>query len=175
MEFIAVDKVQKIIDHVYKTDDLKLIASYINELKHELKRDELFVLEIFSQLSDESVYNYQKALDYLDGAIYMINLYETLKQEENFDDFFDYIKLGWTNIDYDDFVAFRSLKYRDSIECETTDLYTDLLNEASDEGYEDISDYIDEIYKSIENFCVETLQAYYCENLEESISDFRKF
>ena len=57
MEFIAVEKVQKIIDHVYKTDDLKLIASYINELKHELKRDELFVLEIFSQLSDESVYN----------------------------------------------------------------------------------------------------------------------
>tara|TARA_B100000424_G_C22763934_1_gene411850 strand:+ start:531 stop:668 length:138 start_codon:yes stop_codon:yes gene_type:complete len=34
---------------------------------------------------------------------------------------------------------------------------------------------IDEIYKSIENFCVVTLQAYYCENLEESISDFRKF
>ena len=172
MEFIAVEKVKEIIGHAYKTDDLKLIASYINDLKHELKRDELFVSEIFDQLSEESNYHYQEALDYLDGSLYITNLYESLKKEENFDGFFESIKIGWTSSDYDDFVAFRSLKYRDPIECETTDLYTELLNEASDEGYEDINNYISEIYESIENFCVVTVQAYYCEKLEESIANF---
>lgn len=172
MEFIAVEKVKKIIDQVYKTDDLNLITSYIDDLKHELKRDELFVSEIFDQLSEESNYHYQEALDYLDGSLYITNLYESLKKEESFDGFFESIKIGWTSSDYDDFVAFRSLKYRDPIECETTDLYTDLLNEASDEGYEDISNYIDEVYESIENFCVVTVQAYYCEKLEESIANF---
>ena len=172
MELIAVKKVKEIIDQVYKTDDLNLITSYIDDLKHELKRDELFVSEIFDQLSEESNYHYQEALDYLDGSLYITNLYESLKKEESFDGFFESIKIGWTSSDYDDFVAFRSLKYRDPIECETTDLYTDLLNEASDEGYEDISNYIDEVYESIENFCVVTVQAYYCEKLEESIATF---
>ena len=172
MEFIAVEIVKKIIDQVYKTDDLNLITSYIDDLKHELKRDELLVSEIFDQLSEESNYHYQEALDYLDGSLYITNLYESLKKEESFDGFFESIKIGWTSSDYDDFVAFRSLKYRDPIECETTDLYTDLLNEASDEGYEDISNYIDEVYESIENFCVVTVQAYYCEKLEESIANF---
>ena len=172
MEFIAVEKVKKIIDQVYKTDDLNLITSYIDDMKNELKRDELFVSEIFDQLSEESNYHYQEALDYLDGSLYITNLYESLKKEESFDGFFESIKIGWTSSDYDDFVAFRSLKYRDPIECETTDLYTDLLNEASDEGYEDISNYIDEVYESIENFCVVTVQAYYCEKLEESIANF---
>ena len=172
MELVAVKKVKEIIEQVYKTDDLNLIASYINDLKHELKRDELFVSEIFDQLSEESNYHYQEALDYLDGSLYITNLFESSKKEENFDGFFESIKLGWTGSDYDDFVAFRSLKYRDPIECETTDLYTDLLNEASDEGYEDISNYIDEVYESIENFCVVIVQAYYCEKLEESIANF---
>ena len=172
MELIAVKKVKEIIDRVYKTDDLNLIISYINDLRYELKRDELFVSEIFDQLSEESNYHYQEALDYLDGSLYITNLYESSKKEKNFDGFFESIKLGWTSSDYNDFVAFRSLKYRDPIECETTDLYTDLLNEASDEGYEDISNYIDEVYESIENFCVVTVQAYYCEKLEESISNF---
>ena len=172
MELIAVKKVKEIIDRVYKTDDLNLITSYINDLKYELKRDELFVSEIFNQSSEESNYHYQEALDYLDGSLYLTNLYESLKKEDNFDSFFESIKIGWTSSDYDDFVAFRSLKYRDPIECETTDLYTELLNEASDEGYEDISNYIHEVYESIENFCVVTVQAYYCEKLEESIANF---
>ena len=172
MELIAVKKVKEIIDLIYKTDDLNLITSYVNDLKHELKRDEIFVSEIFDQLSEESNYHYQEALDYLDGSIYLTNMYESSKKEENFDGFFESIKLGWTSSDYNDFFAFRSLKYRDPIECETTDLYTDLLNEASDEGYEDISNYIDEVYENIENFCVVTLQAYYCEKLEESIANF---
>ena len=46
MELIAVNKVKEIIDLIYKTDDLNLITSYINDLKHELKRDEIFVLKI---------------------------------------------------------------------------------------------------------------------------------
>ena len=53
---------------------------------------------------------YQEALDYLDGAIYITNLYEALKEEENFDGFIDSIKLGWTSVDYDDFVAFLNLQ-----------------------------------------------------------------
>lgn len=172
MKFIAVEKVKEIIDCIYKTDELNLITSFIKDLKHELKRDELFVSENFDQLSEESNFFYQEALDYLDGAIYIINLYEALKKEENFVGFIDSIKLGWTSVDYDDFVAFRSLRYRDPIECETTDLYTELLNEASDEGYEDINNYINEIYESFENFCVVTVQSYYCEKIEESISNF---
>lgn len=172
MKFIAVEKVKEIIDCIYKTDELNLITSFIKDLKHELKRDELFVSENFDQLSEESNFFYQEALDYLDGAIYIINLYEALKEEENFVGFIDSIKLGWTSVDYDDFVAFRSLRYRDPIECETTDLYTELLNEASDEGYEDINNYINEIYESFENFCVVTVQSYYCEKIEESISNF---
>ena len=172
MKFIAVEKVKEIIDCIYKTDELNLITSFIKDLKHELKRDELFVSENFDQLSEESNFFYQEALDYLDGAIYIINLYEALKEEENFVGFIDSIKLGWTSADYDDFVAFRSLRYRDPIECETTDLYTELLNEASDEGYEDINNYINEIYESFENFCVVTVQSYYCEKIEESISNF---
>ena len=172
MKFIAVEKVKEIIDCIYKTDELNLITSFIKDLKHELKRDELFVSENFDQLSEESNFFYQEALDYLDGAIYIINLYEALKEEENFVGFIDSIKLGWTSVDYDDFVAFRSLRYRDPIECETTDLYTELLNEAIDEGYEDINNYINEIYESFENFCVVTVQSYYCEKIEESISNF---
>ena len=172
MKFIAVEKVKEIIDCIYKTDELNLITSFIKDLKHELKRDELFVSENFDQLSEEPNFFYQEALDYLDGAIYITNLYEALKEEENFDGFIDSIKLGWTSVDYDDFVAFRSLRYRDPIECETTDLYTELLNEASDEGYEDINNYIKEIYESFENFCVVTVQSYYCEKIEESISNF---
>lgn len=172
MKFIAVEKVKEIIDCIYKTDELNLITSFIKDLKHELKRDELFVSENFDQLSEESNFFYQEALDYLDGAIYIINLYEALKEEENFVGFIDSIKLGWTSVDYDDFVAFRSMRYRDPIECETTDLYTELLNEASDEGYEDINNYINEIYESFENFCVVTVQSYYCEKIEESISNF---
>ena len=82
MELIAVKKVKEIIDQVYKTDDLNLITSYIDDLKHELKRDELFVSEIFDQLSEESNYHYQEALDYLDGSLYITNLYESLKKEE---------------------------------------------------------------------------------------------
>lgn len=171
MEFIAVEKLKKVINHVYETDDLDLITTYIKDLKHELKRDERFVLEIFNQLTEESLFHYQEALDYLDGAIYLTNLYKISKEEENFGEFFNSIKLGWTTTDYDDFVAFRSLKYRDPIECETTDLYTNLNNDAYDEGYEDISEYIFEIYESIENFCLVTVQSYYCGYLEESVSN----
>ena len=104
MKFIAVEKVKEIIDCIYKTDELNLITSFIKDLKHELKRDELFVSENFDQLSEESNFFYQEALDYLDGAIYIINLYEALKEEENFVGFIDSIKLGWTSVDYDDFV-----------------------------------------------------------------------
>ena len=39
MELFAVEKVKEIIGRVYETDDLDLIASHINDLKYELKRD----------------------------------------------------------------------------------------------------------------------------------------
>ena len=64
-------------------------------MKHELKRDEIFVSEIFDQLSEESNYHYQEALDYLDGSIYLTNMYESSKKEENFDGFFeDYLMVS---------------------------------------------------------------------------------
>ena len=168
MELFAVEKVKEIIGHVYETDDLDLIASHINDLKYELKRDELFVSEIFNLLDEESYYFYREILDYLDGAIYIINSYRA-STSNNPNIFFDLIKRGWTSIDYDDFVAFRSLEYRDPIKCETTDLFTELNNEAIDAGYKDLSNYINDTYAGIENYCVFTVQEYYCENLEASI------
>ena len=172
MGLFAVEKVKELIGRIYETDDLDLIISHINDLKYELKRDELFVSEIFNLLnedaSESAVSYYREILDYLDGAIYIINSYWESKSN-NPNIFFDLIKRGWTSKDYDDFAAFRSEEYRDPIICETTDLYTELHNEANDEGYEAISNYIYETYESIENFCVVTVQAYYCENLEESI------
>ena len=89
--------------------------------------------------------------------------------------FIDLIKRGWTRLDYDDFIAFRSQEYRDPIICETTDLYTELHNEANDEGYKDVCNYIKEMYESIENFCVVTVQSYYSENLEANIKLLRAF
>ena len=167
MELFAVEKVKEIIGRVYETDDLDLIASHINDLKYELKRDELFVSEIFNLLDEESYY-YQEILDYLDGAIYIINSYRA-STRKNPNGFVDLIKRGWTNIDYDDFIAFRSLEYRDPIKCETTDLFTELNNEAIDAGYKDLSNYINDTYAGIKNYCVFTVQEYYCENLEVNI------
>ena len=168
MELFAVEKVKEIIGRVYETDDLDLIASHINDLKYELKRDELFVSEIFNLLDEESYYYYQEILDYLDGAIYIINSYRA-STSNNPNIFFDLIKRGWTSIDYDDFIAFRSLEYRDPIKCETTDLFTELNNEAIDAGYKDLNNYINDTYAGIENYCVFTVREYYCENLEASI------
>ena len=172
MELFAVEKVKEIIGRVYETDDLDLIASHINDLKYELKRDELFVSEIFNLLDEESYYYYQEILDYLDGAIYIINSYRA-STSNNPNIFFDLIKRGWTSVDYDDFVDFRCLQYRDPIKCETTDLYTELSNEATDQGYNDLSKYINDAYAGIENFCVDTLQAYYCDNIESNIRALR--
>ena len=168
MELFAVEKVKEIIGRVYETDDLDLIASHINDLKYELKRDELFVSEIFNLLDEESYYYYQEILDYLDGAIYIINSYRA-STSNNPNIFFDLIKRGWTSVDYDDFVAFRCLQYRDPIKCETTDLFTDLSNEATELGYSDLNKYINDTYAGIKNYCVFTVQEYYCENLEVNI------
>ena len=168
MEIFAFKKVKELISRVYKTDDLNEIASYIKDLQHEIKRDEIFVSEISNLLNEESISHYKEVLNYLDGAIYIINSYKISKGTD-LNGFIDLIKRGWTGLDYDDFIAFRSQEYRDPIICETTDLYTELHNEANDEGYKDVSNYIKEMYESIENFCVVTVQSYYCENLEEKI------
>jgi len=168
MELIAFEKAKELISRVYKTDDLNEIASYIKDLQHEIKRDEIFVSEISNLLNEESISHYKEALNYLDGAIYIINSYK-ISEGTNLNSFIDLIKRGWTRLDYDDFFAFRSQEYRDPIICETTDLYTELHNEANDEGYKDVSSYINETYESIENFCIVTVQSYYCENLEEKI------
>ena len=50
MGLFAVEKVKELIGRIYETDDLDLIISHINDLKYELKRDELFVSEIFNLL-----------------------------------------------------------------------------------------------------------------------------
>ena len=168
MQLIAFEKVKELIGHVHKTNDLYKIESYIKGLQHELKRDELFVSEIFNLLNEESISYYREILDYLDGAIYIINSYRA-STRKNPNGFVDLIKRGWTNIDYDDFIAFRSLEYRDPIKCETTDLFTELNNEAIDAGYKDLSNYINDTYAGIKNYCVFTVQEYYCENLEVNI------
>ena len=51
MEIFAFKKVKELISRVYKTDDLNEIASYIKDLQHEIKRDEIFVSEIFNLLT----------------------------------------------------------------------------------------------------------------------------
>tara|TARA_Y100000992_G_scaffold213243_1_gene146866 strand:- start:212 stop:736 length:525 start_codon:yes stop_codon:yes gene_type:complete len=168
MQLIAFEKVKELIGHVHKTNDLYEIESYIKGLQHELKRDELFVSEIFNLLNEKSISYYREILDYLDGAIYIINSYRA-STRKNPNGFVDLIKRGWTSIDYDDFIAFRSLEYRDPIKCETTDLFTELHNEAIDAGYKDLNNYINDTYAGIENYCVFTVQEYYCENLEASI------
>ena len=175
MELFAVEKVKEIIGRVYETDDLDLIASHINDLKYELKRDELFVSEIFNLLDEESYYYYQEILDYLDGAIYILNSFMTYENKNNNPNiFFNLIRRGWTSIDYDDFVAFRSLKYRDPVICETTDLYTELENTATLEGYIDVIKYFNNVYGgNIATYCIETFQAYYCDNIEANIKELK--
>ena len=172
MENIAFEKVEELISHIYKSDDVYEIDSYIQGLQHELKRDELFVSEVFNSLYELGNENfidiYREVLNYLDGAIYIINSYRA-STRKNPNGFVDLIKRGWTNIDYDDFIAFRSLEYRDPIKCETTDLFTELNNEAIDAGYKDLSNYINDTYAGIKNYCVFTVQEYYCENLEVNI------
>ena len=97
MQLIAFEKVKELIGHVHKTNDLYKIESYIKGLQHELKRDELFVSEIFNLLDEESYYYYQEILDYLDGAIYIINSYRA-STSNNPNIFFDLIKRGWTSV-----------------------------------------------------------------------------
>ena len=169
MQQIAFEKVEQLISHIYKSDDVDEIDSYIQGLQHELKRDELFVSEVFNSLDEKYIDIYREVLNYLDGATYIINAYKTTG-ETNPNDFVDLIKRGWTNKDYDDFVAFRSLEYRDPVICETTDLYTELKNFAILEGYRDVIKYLTNGYEgNIEQYCVETLQAYYCDNIEANI------
>ena len=42
-------------------------------------------------------------------------------------------------------------------------------NNTQDEGFEKISDYILENYESVENFCIDSVQSYYCGIIEEYI------
>ena len=172
MEHIAFEKVEELISHIYKADDVYEIDSYIQALQHELKRNELFVSKIFNSLDEKSIEFYREILNYLDGALYTINAYKTT-EGTNPNGFVDLIKRGWTNIDYDDFIPFRSSEYRDPVICETTDLYTELSNEATDAGYNDLSKYINDAIAGFEDFCVNTLQAYYCDNIESNIRALR--
>ena len=171
MQLIAFEKVKELIGHVHKTNDLYKIESYIKGLQHELKRDELFVSEIFNSLDGKYIDIYREVLDYLDGAIFTINAYKTT---EGTNGFVDLIKRGWTDKDYGDFVAFRSLKYRDPVICETTDLYTELENTATLEGYIDVIKYFNNVYGgNIATYCIETFQAYYCDNIEANIKELK--
>ena len=102
MQQIAFEKVEQLISHIYKSDYVDEIDSYIQGLQHELKRDELFVSEVFNSLDELGNENfidiYREVLNYLDGAIYIINAYKTTG-ETNPNDFVDLIKRGWTNKD----------------------------------------------------------------------------
>ena len=171
MQQIAFEKVEQLISHIYKSDYIDEIDSYIQGLQHELKRDELFVSEIFNSLDGKYIDIYREVLDYLDGAIFTINAYKTT---EGTNGFVDLIKRGWTDKDYGDFVAFRSLKYRDPVICETTDLYTELENTATLEGYIDVIKYFNNVYGgNIATYCIETFQAYYCDNIEANIKELK--
>ena len=77
MQQIAFEKVEQLISHIYKSDYVDEIDSYIQGLQHELKRDELFVSEVFNSLDElgnenfidtaikrESVVSIAKALGY---------------------------------------------------------------------------------------------------------------
>ncbi len=176
MDLINAEKVQEIVNLVYETNDLDSIIAHLNDLKYEIKRDENFVSEIFGQLDDESLSSYRMVLDYLDGALYLTSLITDMKAKGiagDAEEFVKSISIGWTPENWQEFYDFRSLKYRDPIKCETTDLHTEIDNNAQDEGFEKISDYILENYESVENFCIDSVQSYYCGIIEEYIHPFK--
>ena len=54
--------------------------------------------------------------------------------------------------------------------CETTDLYTMLVNESEDGDFDTLNDYLLENYESLNDFCNETIKDYYLDNINECIS-----
>ena len=104
----------------------------------------------------------------MDGAIYLCTIKRN--SNNNLDDFFKLLSLGWTPDTYSEFEEYRSQEYRSPIICETTDLFTMLENESEDGDFDSLNSYLLDNYESLNDFCIETIKDYYLDNINENIS-----
>ncbi len=154
------------IDKVIECSDIESILSQLNEVTALIKKDEEFVLNTYDKLDDESKESFSKILDYLDGAIYIS---QAIKKSDDINTFIELISIGWTSETYSEYESFRTQKYRNPVICETTDLFTETQNESIDQGFENINDFIEESYGSLDTFFISTVKDYYLENIRELI------
>ena len=154
------------IDKVIECSDIESILSQLNEVIALIKKDEEFVLNTYDKLDDESKESFSKILDYLDGAIYIS---QAIKKSDDINTFIELISIGWTSETYSEYESFRTQKYRNPVICETTDLFTETQNESIDQGFENINDFIEESYGSLDTFFISTVKDYYLENIRELI------
>ncbi len=154
------------IDILLERSDCVSICNHLNELQNLIKKDEEFVLKIFDELDEESKDIFTKILDYLDGAIYIS---QAIKKSDDINTFIELISIGWTSETYSEYESFRTQKYRNPVICETTDLFTETQNESIDQGFENINDFIEESYGSLDTFFISTVKDYYLENIRELI------
>jgi hypothetical protein len=99
----------------------------------------------------------------LDGALFVASLYG-----EDGDKILNRLRLGWTVKTYENYKEFREQRYKDTIICETTDLYTYLENSAADEGISEI-DYIANTFGGGEDFCKIIIKNYYMTNIFDNL------
>jgi|TARA_B110000093_G_C12695297_1_gene295885 hypothetical protein len=165
---INIIEIQKKINSIFKIEDFDSILSELSYLEMLIKKDEDFVNDIYESLDDESQDVFTEILNYLDGAIYLCSIKKD--SNDNLDNFFKLLSLGWTPDTYSEFEEFRALEYRLPVICETTDLFTMLVNESEDGDFDTLNDYLLENYESLNDFCNETIKEYYLDNINECIS-----
>lgn len=156
------------IDKVLECSEIESILSGLNEVTALIKKDENFILKTYDKLDNESKESFSKILDYLDGAIYIS---QAIKKSDDINTFIELISIGWTSETYSEYESFRTQKYRNPVICETTDLFTETQNESEDQGFENINDFIEESYGSLDIFFISTVKDYYLENIKELIND----
>lgn len=161
-------EIQKEINSINKIEDFDSICNHLGHLEILLKKDENFVNDIYQSLDDDSHYVFTEILNYLDGAIYLCTIKRN--SNNNLDDFFKLLSLGWTPDTYSEFEEYRSQEYRSPIICETTDLFTMLENESEDGDFDSLNSYLLDNYESLNDFCIETIKDYYLDNINENIS-----
>ena len=148
------------IDKVLECSEIESILSGLNEVTALIKKDENFILKTYDKLDNESKESFSKILDYLDGAIYIS---QAIKKSDDINTFIELISIGWTSETYSEYESFRTQKYRNPVICETTDLFTETQNESEDQGFENINDFIEESYGSLDIFFISTVKDYYLE------------
>ena len=161
-------EIQKEINSINKIEDFDSICNHLGHLEILLKKDENFVNDIYQSLDDDSHYVFTEILNYLDGAIYLCTIKRN--SNNNLDDFFKLLSLGWTPDTYSEFEEYRSQEYRSPIICETTDHFTMLENESEDGDFDSLNSYLLDNYESLNDFCIETIKDYYLDNINENIS-----